>query len=112
MAGNPMGLRGREFYGIRILFIFLAAFLGYSIITRTDETGFMLVGLVATVLLFYLPKWWLGRMVKKRKNSIRKNLPDGLDMLTVCADAGLGFDQSLQRITKSGIRLWLKNLDV
>lgn len=100
IAGNPLGLRGREFYGIRIIFIFLAAFAGYSIISRSDETGFLLLGLAVTVILFQLPKWWLSRMVKKRKNKIRRNLPDGLDMLTVCADAGLGFDQSLQRISE------------
>ena len=31
---------------------------------------------------------------------MRKGLPDALDMLSVCADAGLGFDQSLQRVSE------------
>lgn len=100
IAGNPLGLHGREFYGIRIVFIFLAGFVGYTIITRSDRPAFFLFGLIATVLVFFLPRFWLRHLIRKRKYAIRRNLPDGLDMLTVCADAGLGFDQSLQRISE------------
>ena len=39
-------------------------------------------------------------MVSSRKETLRRGLPDTLDMLSVCADAGLGFDQSLQRVSE------------
>jgi tight adherence protein C len=100
VAGNPLGLRGREFYGIRIVFIFLAGLTGYAIISRSNRPINFLAGIFVTVMLFSLPRLWLRYMINKRKYAIRRNLPDGLDMLTVCADAGLGFDQSLQRISE------------
>ena len=98
IAGNPLGLRGREFYGIRILFLIAAGFLGYTIIIRADNFVFFLAGIGAAVLVFMIPRLWLRHRVHSRKNIIRRNLPDALDMLSVCADAGLGFDQSMQRI--------------
>ena len=38
--------------------------------------------------------------MQRRQNAIQKSLPDALDMLSVCADAGLGFDQSMQRVAE------------
>ena len=43
---------------------------------------------------------WLKRKVRRRQDQIRKGLPDALDMLSVTAEAGLGFDQSLQRVSE------------
>jgi tight adherence protein C len=40
-------------------------------------------------------------LVRRRQDRIRRNLPDALDMLSVCADAGLGFDQSMQRVSEN-----------
>jgi len=37
--------------------------------------------------------------MRTRQDEIRRGLPDALDMLSVCASAGLGFDQSLQKIS-------------
>ena len=37
--------------------------------------------------------------MKSRQNEIQRGLPDALDMLSVCASAGLGFDQSMQKIS-------------
>ncbi|GAH40083.1 unnamed protein product, partial [marine sediment metagenome] len=53
------------------------------------------------VLIFYMPKLWLRSVVRRKQENIRRHLPDALDMLSVCADAGLGFDQSLQRVSES-----------
>lgn len=50
-------------------------------------------------LVFYLvPEMWLGRKVKKRREAIRKSLPDALDLLVICVDAGLGLDQAMLRV--------------
>jgi len=52
------------------------------------------------LMLFFLPVLWLRMMVHSRQTKIQKGLPDALDMLSVCASAGLGFDQSLQRVSE------------
>ncbi|MFC2055160.1 type II secretion system F family protein [Chloroflexota bacterium] len=101
IAGNPLGLRGREFVGMRVMFLLLGGFAAYTIITRSDGVMFLILAIGAAVLIFYLPKLWLRSVVNRKQEKIRRYLPDALDMLSVCADAGLGFDQSLQRVSES-----------
>ena len=52
--------------------------------------------LTPAALGFFLPVLWLSSQVSRRKNSIIKSLPDALDLLTVCVEAGLGFDGAMQ----------------
>jgi tight adherence protein C len=46
---------------------------------------------------FLLPDFWLGNRIKKRQKRIRLGLPDVLDMMVICVEAGLGIDQATQR---------------
>jgi tight adherence protein C len=130
IAGNPLGLGAKEFYGIRLLFTAIGIALAFMLlqsdlyassgmsgglaipVTGSGATSLqavdhhislnrMIMSLIALIIISNLPKTWLRRRVRIRTNSIRKALPDALDMLSVCADAGLGFDQSLQRISTS-----------
>jgi tight adherence protein C len=51
--------------------------------------------------LFYLmPDVWLRMKAKKRREKIRNGLPDALDLLVVCVEAGLGLDQAMMRVGK------------
>ncbi len=128
LAGNPMGLGPREFYGIRFVFSLIGIWLAFQILqgnllsfgsssrdaafsitrlnvgTQAAGSSINLTTLLASIIALFvvsnLPKTWLRRKVRSRKDSIRKGLPDALDMLSVCADAGLGFDQSLQRVSE------------
>jgi tight adherence protein C len=124
-AGSPLGLGPREFYGIQLLFLALSFWVAFTIIrgaqsrpALADVSGSALsaaqpavarpsldltrVALAGITLLVgaRFPKMWLRGRVRGRQNRIRKNLPDALDMLSVCADAGLGFDQALQRVSE------------
>lgn len=100
IAGNPMRLGPREFYGLRIAFIILGLGLAYLVISKGFERMNMLVAILIVAVMYIFPILWLRMMVSSRQNKIRKTLPDALDMLSVCADAGLGFDQSLQRVSE------------
>lgn len=53
---------------------------------------------------YLAPDLWLGRMIKKRQEKIRKGLPDVLDMLVICVEAGLSLDQATAR-TSEELRL-------
>ncbi len=44
------------------------------------------------------PDMWLKQKTSSRKNRIRRSLPDALDLMVICVDAGLGLDQALLRI--------------
>jgi len=46
---------------------------------------------------FLLPDFWLGKKIKKRQHKIRRGLPDVLDLLVVCVEAGLSLDQATAR---------------
>jgi len=43
------------------------------------------------------PDFWLGRKISKRQNKIRRGLPDVLDLLVICIEAGLSLDHATAR---------------
>lgn len=100
IAGNPYGMHAQQYYGFQVLMLFIgigcAALINYS--TGFTSVGRMLLGAVIILFSLALPRMWLDSMVKERQDELRRNLPDALDMLSVCATAGLGFDQSLKKI--------------
>lgn len=73
-------------------FAFVAGMLHVS----TASTYALALPLVA--LGYMLPSLWLGDRIRRRQVAIQRALPDALDLLTVCVEAGLGFDASLARV--------------
>lgn len=57
---------------------------------------FLLYGCIA--LGFYLPNFVLNRQIEARQKQIMEGLPDGLDLLVVCVEAGLGLNAAMQRV--------------
>ena len=55
---------------------------------------------VALIGSYKAPDLWLGNKVKKRSHAIRKGLPDALDLLVICAEAGLTVDAAFGRVAK------------
>jgi tight adherence protein C len=49
-------------------------------------------------VLYLVPDMWLRMKIKKRRERIRKSLPDALDLLVICVEAGLGLDQAMLRV--------------
>ncbi|MBA3914291.1 MAG: type II secretion system F family protein [Acidobacteriales bacterium] len=47
---------------------------------------------------FFGPDFWLSRKITKRREAIRLSLPDALDLLAICMEAGLGLDQGIVRV--------------
>ena len=60
------------------------------------------LGFLAISLLGYaLPKIVLTNLVQRRQNEVRSALPDSIDLLTICVEAGLGFDAALAHVSKN-----------
>jgi tight adherence protein C len=53
---------------------------------------------------YLMPDFWLGRQIKKRQAKIRRGLPDVLDLLVICIEAGLSMDQATKRTTEELMR--------
>lgn len=61
-----------------------------------SNTLFWCLSLAA--LGYMAPDLWLGHMVKQRRKRIQKSIPDAIDLMVICVDAGLGLDQALLRV--------------
>jgi len=60
-----------------------------------------LVIYIAALGLGYLgPDFWLGRKIKARQKKVRLGVPDVLDLLVICVEAGLGLDQATARTAR------------
>jgi tight adherence protein C len=59
-----------------------------------------LLTIVLTILGFFLPQYQLSRDITKRQKAIRKGMPDALDLLTICVEAGLSFDGAMAKVAE------------
>jgi len=64
----------------------------------TSVSGAVMAALWAAGAGWVLPPFYLRSRVKARQKSIQRALPDALDMLVVCVEAGLGLNQALVRV--------------
>jgi tight adherence protein C len=55
---------------------------------------------IAVILGYLLPDLLLVWRVRARQHKLRKALPDGLDLLVICVEAGLGLDQAMMRVSQ------------
>jgi tight adherence protein C len=88
-----MALRGAKI----LLPVILVAITYFSGIFATNPLLALVIALLGG---FLLPDMWLSRRVRKRQNILRKALPDALDLLVVCIEAGLGLDQAFMRVSQ------------
>src|ERR1700678_4615027 len=68
---------------------------GVSVFSGMDSVP-LLVCIPA--LGFFIPRFFLKRMIKDRQRRIRIALPDALDLTVICVEAGLALDQALMRV--------------
>jgi tight adherence protein C len=97
------GLRSEKaFYNLVALKIILAIVLpGAWLITRfffTFTLDVLLISLALALLGFFLPNIVLLHLVQSRQQKMLKALPDALDLMVVCVEAGLGLDMTFKRI--------------
>jgi tight adherence protein C len=62
------------------------------------HTNTLFWALSLAAVCYLIPDMWLKTKVKKRRERIRKSIPDALDLLVICVEAGLGLDQAMLRV--------------
>lgn len=104
LAGSPKGLDPTTFWASRFiasvgivgLLLFLFS-VGSNNLTVTHK--FLIIALFA-LLGFFLPSLLLQSKINRRQDEIRKAMPDALDLLTICVQAGLGFDAAMAKVAE------------
>src|SRR5688572_996172 len=103
LAGNPWPIDAATFLAIRfILALVLGGFLVAVVLISPPSNpndNFMYIG-GATFAGFYLPHLMLTSRITRRQKEIRKAMPDALDLLTICVEAGLGFDAAMSKVSE------------
>jgi tight adherence protein C len=103
-AGNPANLAPIEFLGMRIGFgigaIFVGLLAGAALLQRGMGNNAYLCGVMVGVCCLMLPDTGLNRAIDDRRYKIKKALPDVIDLLVVCVEAGIGFDGAVAKVVE------------
>ncbi len=102
LAGNPNNWTPSEFMAIRAGAAVLVSVLGFLLVMLLKKPMIMRLGgmLAGGALGYGFPALYLNQLISQRKESITKSLPDALDLLTICVEAGLGFDAAMSKIVE------------
>ena len=101
LAGNPGRLDASSFLAMR--FVVAGTFGGllflvFMFASTWSVSRELLFTLLFTVLGFFFPQLWLKSRIGSRQKEIRRAMPDALDLLTICVEAGLGFDAAMAKV--------------
>jgi len=101
-AGSPRGIDPTIFWASRfVAAVVLAGILLFVFSMATIDWTWgrkITIVFIFTVLGFYLPELLIRSKIQRRQKDIRKALPDALDLLTICVEAGLGFDGAMSKV--------------
>ncbi|MER3399987.1 MAG: type II secretion system protein [Thermoflexus sp.] len=100
LAGNPVRLGPAEFFVLQILAGLALFGLSHVLLLRAPAMHRWALSLAIGGLGFFYPRIWLNQQIARRKREILKTLPDALDLLVICVEAGLGFDAAMQRVAE------------
>ena len=62
------------------------------------RTNTVFWALTLAAVFYLIPDMWLKAKIKNRRDRIRRSIPDALDLLVICVEAGLGLDQAMLRV--------------
>ena len=101
-AGRPYGLNVLNFLGLKFIVALVCSLLGFLlglVLPGQSLATAVMFALMFAVIGFYAPNFWLSGAIRLRQRAIVRFLPDALDMIVVCVEAGQSFDQALKRVS-------------
>jgi tight adherence protein C len=101
-AGNPMRMDPAFFLSLRFIGAAVFGGLVFLVFMTTGRNWLQGLGLSALFVIigFMFPNLWLTGRVRARQKSIFRAMPDALDLLTICVEAGLGFDAAMAKVNE------------
>jgi tight adherence protein C len=76
------------------------AMVGLVFLTGIYRANPFFITLLALIVGYLIPETWLLWRVSSRQKELRRGLPDGLDLLVICVEAGLGLDQAFMKVAE------------
>ena len=101
LAGKSQTMEPVTFFGQRIaltLALGVGAFVLFFFVTDWGAVKGIVGTIGGAALGYYLPVLQLQSQISRRQDTIVKSLPDALDLLTICVEAGLGFEQAMGKV--------------
>src|SRR3989441_12781242 len=93
IAGRPGGMSAGDFIAMRYLLTAVLCLLGIGVGTLLrNPLDLAIFAAIGAVVGLYGPIFWLRGQVRKRRSDIQADLPDVIDVLVVCVEAGLTFE--------------------
>jgi tight adherence protein C len=104
LAGSPGRLDPTTFLALQ--FIATTFFAGAILLALTFGQSKWPFGQKLLVIIgggligYFFPQLWLSSKITRRQKEIRKAMPDALDLLTICVEAGLGLDMAMAKVSE------------
>jgi tight adherence protein C len=100
LAGNPDRWNVDRIVAFKGLGLLVGAIIGLLFGSHHLMLAVLLV-VVGGVIGFFMPDLLVYNAGTKRQDKIQKQLPDAMDMLTICVESGLGFDAALAQVARN-----------
>jgi tight adherence protein C len=101
IAGRPGGIGASDFIAVRYGLAGLLGCIGIIVGALTDNRILLALGaLVGAIVGLYGPMFWLRWRRDERRNQIQLDLPDVIDVLVVCVEAGLTFEAAIEKVVE------------
>ena len=101
-AGFRGETAGTVYLGLKFIGLLVGLFVGGGTIMGIYGTNVktLFAAMMVVVALFYLPDIVVGLIGRHRKQGVFLGLPDALDLMVVCVEAGLGLDQAMRKVSE------------
>ena len=101
MAGRPIE-SPELFFGIKAAAAVVFGLIAFLVLSLSSQGFFrgIIFSIVIGLVGFLLPGIWLGGKIRRRQEEIVKSMPDAMDLLVICVEAGLGFQSAMGKVAE------------
>jgi tight adherence protein C len=105
LAGSPAGLDPTLLLASQFIVAAVFGGLFFLVFTFLAKVSWsvalkLVITLGMTVLGYFIPQLLLQSVIDRRQKAVRHAMPDALDLLTICVEAGLGFDAAMSKVSE------------
>lgn len=99
-AGMHMSTGSFNYLKLAVMVVGIILSVGIGLLLKDVTSYYIMIIIVGSMLSALSPTLVLNAKIKNHQNAIRAQLPDTLDLLSVCMEAGLSFDASLLKVSE------------